>query len=239
MFDMPEEILDGLKQIAQAQQSLMLLNEYKGVPVSYEASIRGIEAAAATFNVHKYQAVCLTLEGETTIQSKPLSLAVRARVTAVDVVQGTATLTDFRAAVYTVARRLAIRVKTNPPVSVEVLIADQSMWGWLENLSLIGLGIYLPRAQIMHDPQDVFQKDMGLRIRLHPPTEEAPIELVGKVAHGTPQQGTYRLGINLSADAEAQRAIEGYIARRQAAIAHELQIIYDRMCARQSQRPLS
>jgi len=137
------------------------------------------------------------------------------------------------------ARRLAIRVKTNPPVSVEVLIADQSMWGWLENLSLIGLGIYLPRAQIMHDPQDVFQKDMGLRIRLHPPTEEAPIELVGKVAHGTPQQGTYRLGINLSADAEAQRAIEGYIARRQAAIAHELQIVYDRMCARQSQRPLS
>ena len=142
MIEMPGEALDRLKQIAQSLESLVLLNEYKGVPVSHGASVRRVEGPTAIFKVHKYQAVCLTVEGKTKIQCRPLALAVAARAATVDVITGTATLTDFRPAIYTIERKQAVRIKPNLPVALEVLPDKRIVAGRLESLSQSGMGIY-------------------------------------------------------------------------------------------------
>ncbi|MBF8281533.1 MAG: PilZ protein [Anaerolineales bacterium] len=238
MIEMSEEALDRLKQIAQSQEALVLLNEYKGVPVSYGASIRRVEGPTAIFKVHKYQAVCLTVEGKTKIQCRPLALAVAARAATVDVIAGTATLTDFRPAIYTTERKQAVRVKPNLPVTLEVLPDKRIVAGRLESLSQSGMGIYLPPTEIAFDPRAVFQSGMALNLRVQLPTEEAPIEVTGTVARGLQQEGVYTLAINLvMADAEAQRALSDYIAQRRAAIAQELQTAYEQLCAAQSKQP--
>ena len=238
MIEMPEEALDRLKQIAQSQEALVLLNEYRGVPVSYGASIRRVEGSAAIFNVHKYQAVCLTIEGKTKIQSKPLALAVTARVVTMDVIARTATLTDFHPALYTTERKQAVRVKPNLPMTVEALPEHRIINGRLESLSQTGMGLYIPQTQLTFDPETVFQRGMALDLRVQLPTEESPIEVTGTIARGVQEEGVYALTVNLVvADAEARRALSGYIAHRQAAIAEELQTVYEQLCAAQSQRP--
>jgi hypothetical protein len=235
MIDMPGEALDRLKQIAQSQEALVLLNEYQGVPVSYGASIRRVEGATAIFNVHKYQAVCLTVEGKTKIQSRPLALAVAARAVAVDAVAGTATLTDFRPAIYTTERKQAVRVKPNLPVTMEVLPDHRIVAGRLESLSSAGMGLYVPPAEIVFDPQAVFQRGAALSLRVQLPSEDSPIEVTGTVASGFQQEGVYTLAVNLvMADAEAQRAIGDYLAQRKAAITAELQTAYEQLRAAQS-----
>ncbi len=238
MIEMPEEALDRLKQIAQSQEALILLNEYKGVPVSYGASIQRVEGGTAVFNVHKYQAVCLTIEGKTKIQSKPLSLAVTARVVTVDVIARAATLTDFQPALYTTERKQAVRIKPNLPVSIEVLPENRMIDGRLESLSQTGLGLYVPLTQLTFDPETVFQRGMALNLRVQLPTEASPIEVTGTIARGVQQEGVYTLTINLVvADAEARRALSSYIVQRQTAITSELQTAYEQLCATQSQPP--
>lgn len=237
MIDMPEEALDRLKQIAQSQQALVLLNEYKGVPVSYGAAIRRVEGPAAVFNVHKYQAVCLTVEGKTKIQSKPLALAVTARVVAVDVTTGMSTLTDFYPAIYTTERKQAVRLKPNLPVTMEVLPNKRIVAGRLESLSQAGMGLYLPQPQITFDPEAVFHRGAALNVRVQLPGAATPIEVTGTVASGFPQEGVYTLAVNLLVvDADAQSAIGEYIAQRHAGITQELQTAYEQLCAEQSPR---
>lgn len=238
MIEMPEADLDRLKQIAQSQQALVLLNEYKGVPVSYGASIRRVEGPTAIFKVHKYQAVCLTIEGKTKIQCKPLALAVTARAATVDVITGSATLTDFRPAIYTIERKQAVRLKPNLPVTMEALPEHQVVAGRLESLSQSGMGLYVPQPRTVFDPEGVFHKGAALNIRVQLPTVDFPIEVTGTVASGLQQEGVYTLAVNLvMADAEAQKAIGDYIAQRQAAITQELQTVYEQLHAAQSKRP--
>ncbi len=228
-MEMPEEVLDELKQIAQTQQSLTLLNEYEGVPISYETVIRSLAQSAATFGVHKYQAVCLALEGETVLQSKLLSLAIKARVVTVDVAAGTATLTDFTPAAYTVGRRQAIRLRPQP--LVEVYLENLSLRGRLLNVSVSGLGIHLPLPSSVAEPD--FQMNPDVWIRLQLPTQESPVKLEGRVAHSTFRNGAYTLGVDLVSEADTQRMLENYIAQRQTAVTQELETLYNRFCADQ------
>jgi hypothetical protein len=225
----PEDLPGQLEQIARLEPVVTLLNEYKGVPVSREALVQSVDTGTAHLAVHKHQAVCLSLEAETVLQSKLLSLALLARVVALDVVTGAATLTDFIPTVYLIGRRQAIRLKPQSPV--EVSVENLRLNGRLINLSMSGLGLHLPLPSGVAERD--FQMNPDLQIHLQLPTEASRVELAGRVAHSTFRNGAYLLGINLAADAEAQRALENYIAQRQATVTQELETIYNRICADQ------
>lgn len=225
----PTDLPGQLEQIARLEPVITLLNEYQGVPVSYEALVQSVDMGTAQLAVHKYQAVCLSLESETVLQSKLLSLALQARVAALDVMTGTATLTDFTPTVYLVGRRQAIRLKPQP--SVEVHLENLSLRGQLLNVSVSGLGIHLPPPSSVAEPD--FQMNPDVWIRLQLPTEESPVKLEGRVAHSTFRNGAYTLGVNLASDADTQRVLENYIAQRQAAVTQELETLYNRFCADQ------
>ena len=223
----PEDLPGQLEQIARLEPVVTLLNEYQGVPVSYEALVQRVDTGTAQLAVHKYQAVCLSLEAETVLQSKLLSLALRARVAALDVVTGAATLADFTPTAYLVGRRQAIRLRPQPPV--EVSVENLRLNGRLINLSVSGLGLHLPLPSGVAEPD--FQMNPDLRIRLQLPTEGSPAELAGRVAHSNFRNGAFILGINLASD--AQPRLESYIAQRQAAVAQELESVYNQLCKRQ------
>ena len=226
-----EDVPGQLEQIARLEPVVTLLNEYKGVPVSREALVQSVDAGTAHLAVHKHQAVCLSLEAETVLQSKLLSLALLARVTALDVVTGAATLTDFTPTVYLVGRRQAIRLKPQSPV--EVSIENLRLTGRLINMSVSGLGLQLPLPPGVVE-QD-FQMSPDLQIHLQLSSEALPVELAGRVAHSTFRNGAYLLGVNLMPDAEAQGVIENYITQQQTAVTQELETIYHRLRANQLQ----
>ena len=228
-MNIPEDILGDLKLIAKAQPLITLLNYYKGVPIIYGTSLRRFDLNTATLNVHKYQAVCLALEGRTRIRSKILSLAVQANVLAVDAAAGTARLTDLRSVAYTPERRLPVKPDPAQPVEVELMAQNWTVHGKLEEISLLSLSVYLPASQIFFEPEIVFQENSGLQLRLRLPSAEQSLELTGQVIQGAPQENDYTLGIRLAANPGVSQAIQDYLLQRQAAAVQELKATYEQM----------
>jgi len=228
-MNIPEDILSELKLIARTQPLITLLNYYQGVPVSYAASLQRFDLNSATFDVHKYQAVCLALDKQTQLRSKVLSLAVQATVLTVDVAAGTARLTDFRPVAYTPERRLPVKSDPNQPVEVELVAQNWTVHGRLKDISLVRLGVYLPASEIYFEPEIVFQENLRLQLRLRLPGVEQPLDLAGIIARGSPQDNDYTLDIRLPTDVEEHKLIQDYILRRQATAVQELQTVYERM----------
>ncbi len=239
-MELPEDALSHLKRIAHFRQIIMLLNYYDGVPVSYEASVQSFDLPTVTLNVHPHQAVCLALDGHTVIQSEPLALAVQARVVLVDVVARTANLAEFAPTTYTIRRRQAVRIELNQPVDVELFVENRSIGGRLENISLLGLSMSLPASQIYFDPWIIFQIGAAIRVRLQLPQAAFPFELTGMISHGVLRESRYVLGVHLSAEADTQPVIQGYLLQRQAQTVQALTVLYEQMCQTQlRERPHS
>jgi hypothetical protein len=236
-LEIPDEVLDALKRALEPQPLITLLNHYKGVAIASEAFLQGYNLKTATLRIHPHQAVCLALEHQTCIQSRALSLAVQARVAAVEVGRGLARLTDFRQVAYTTERRFSVQPDPAHPFEVELLGQDWTAHSRLETISLAGMNIHLPATEIFFEPEPVFREGARLRARLQLPGAEQPIEAPGSVVRGVPQGDDYTVSIQLAADTQAQKAIREYILRRRAVVAQELQSLYEQMTQASAQDP--
>ncbi len=229
MLNLPEEVLDALKRFVGPQPLIMLLNDYQGVAIASEANLQGFDLTTATVRTHIHQAVCLALENQTRVQSRTLSLAVQARVAAVDVGTGIARLTDFKPVAYTTERRLSVQPAPARSIEIELSAQNWTTHGRLEAISLASLNIYLPASEIFFEPELVFREGSGLHARFHLPGADRPISLDGSVISSAPQQDDYRVSIKLASEGEAQKAIREYILQRRAMVAQELQTRYEEM----------
>jgi hypothetical protein len=98
-----------LAALLKAAQPLKLFNTYRGVPVSYEARVTGIDQGCATLNVHKYQAVCIFLDSMTGLLIPSLPDMYGAQVISLDVVKRQAVLAVFKKMNKSFDRRTTIR----------------------------------------------------------------------------------------------------------------------------------
>jgi hypothetical protein len=108
-LNLPEDILEALKRFVGPQPMITLLNDYQGVALTSEAHLLRFDRTTAMLRTHPHQIVCLALDHETRVQSRMLSLAVEARVVAVEAAACIAQLTDFKPVPYTTERRLTVR----------------------------------------------------------------------------------------------------------------------------------
>lgn len=228
-LELPEELREALKRFVGPQPLITLLNYYKGVAIASEANLQGFDLTTATLRTHKHQAVCLALENQTRVQNRTLSLAVQARVAAVEVGTGIARLTDFKPVIYTTERRLSVQPDPARPIEIELSAQNWTTHGRLEMMSLASLSVYLPASEIFFEPELVFREGSGLHARLALPGIGRPIEIDGNVIRGAPQQDDYSVSLTLAATGEAQKVIREYILQRRAMVAQELDTRYEAM----------
>jgi hypothetical protein len=139
------EIAGLFKQAAQAKQNIYLLNVYKGVPISYEASIVDVSWATMKVMTQKYQVVCLYRERETYIQSRAWPHTIHARVVEVDLPNTLAVLTNFAYVKSRIGDRMRVRVQ--PVAALEGDIQAKNLQTFrceLADLSQDGVAIYVP-----------------------------------------------------------------------------------------------
>lgn len=228
-LNLPEDVLDALKRFVGPQPLITLLNYYKGVAVASEANLQGFDLTTATLQTQKHQVVCLALENQTRVQSRTLSLAVQARVAAVDVGASTARLTDFKPVAYTTERRLTVQPDPAHSIEIELSAQNWTTHGHLETVSLTSLNIYLPASEIFFEPELVFREGSGLHARFQLPGVDRAVELDGNVIRGAPQQDDYAVSIKLPVEGETQKIIRAYILHRRAVVAQELEARYEEM----------
>lgn len=167
-MDANTEIISMFKQAAQAKQAIYLLNVYKGVPISYEASVVDVSWATIKVKTQKYQVVCLYREKETYIQSRAWQKILHARVVEVDLQKTEAVLTSFEYAKSRIGDRMRVRVQPLGPMEGDVQTKEspQNSRCELSDISQDGVSIYLPSR--LYSPQ-IYAKGVNISLTLRFP----------------------------------------------------------------------
>ena len=140
------EIAALFKRAAKANQAIYLVNVYKGVPISYEATLVDVSWATVKVKTQKYQVVCLYRERETYVQSRLWTDTLHARVVDVDIPKTEAVLTNFEYVKGRIGDRTRVRVQPEEPMEGDIQAAevDQSFRCELADISRNGVAVYLP-----------------------------------------------------------------------------------------------
>jgi hypothetical protein len=232
-----DEITRILNGLLEQQKPVRLINTYRGIPITNDARVITISQGYAAFTVHEYQAVCMTLEGKTFVQSDLLPEVYQARAVAVDVLTKQAILTEFTGAGTTVGKRMAARVQPKEPVDVEIYDGKRRIPGKLADISTLGVGIFTFATYIYGELS--FEKSESVYIDVRMPLSETILRFEGKISSVMHQKGTFlhRLGVKLVPNPSTDGALLQYIAQRQNEILRELKAIYETMARDKEKRP--
>jgi len=211
------------------EREVTLLNVYKGVPISYAASIIRVINERLTVKVHKNQALCLNIEGQTYIQSKLFDRPIKAKVMSVNTAEQIAILTDFSFADPSNGNRTNIPVDVEPDEQTNVVIisrnSDVRLLGKLNDISATGIGVeVIAIAEVISEN---FGRGAWVYISLSLPipgeNTYQDLTLPGTVRYIGSNQETHTLGIQISPDKETEMRIHHFIAQRHSEILNEVE----------------
>ena len=143
-------ILDLLRRLASAEAEIRLLNVYQGIPIAFPAAIVYVGQNSITVKTERYQLVCLYQERQTYIQYPGFPAVIRARVERLEPQVLQATLTEFEYTRDGIGDRRQIRVWPKEGVTGELQLPErtEAIRGELADISLDGMGIYLPDNEV-------------------------------------------------------------------------------------------
>ena len=135
-----EDLFKVLERLSKDQSGIRLLNIYKGLPISYDASISSIGDSEIHVISNKYQISCLYHQRETFIRGEDLPFVIRSQVISLNLAREDAVLANFEVAQNSIGNRMNIRVEPEEPLvgviqfkgyptKVNAAIADISIHG--------------------------------------------------------------------------------------------------------------
>lgn len=120
---------------------LRLLNYYREMPVSYPASLLGIDQDMVELGVHKHQAVAMKAERNAILKSSHFPHDVLAKVFTVKVEKSLALVTNFAYAVVRAERRRFVRVEISEQIEAGFRGDGLVLTGSLADISVGGVSI--------------------------------------------------------------------------------------------------
>jgi len=209
-----ENIITQLRHLAHVGEPMDLLNVYQGLPVLYRAQALLVGDDRAVISFQQPEAVCLQLEGKTTILSELLAGPVNAAVEDVDLQAGRAVVHSFSYS-FKVGHRMSVRVTLAHPASATLSSGLQQLTGTAADIGMTGVGV------ILSTPEAAQTLRRGAVVLLRLTLEAAPLELSGLVRY---VRGS-RVGVTLMPTAAA-RSLHQYVHLRQEEILNELRAHY-------------
>jgi len=220
------EILSALQKVAVNKDPVKLVNEYKGLPIIHPVKLLEITSEGVLVEAHPQQAVCLSLEEFTFIQSEKLPFVLRASVDSVNIHTCTARLTNILYGPDTIGGRSQIRVQPAFPVNVTISGRSRVLHGELADVSLVGVGVYALSAY-MYNPVTL-KRGTTVQVRVVLLGEEEVI-IPGVILYATREGDTYRLGVSTEPDEATRSKLSAFISIRGGEIEAELGEIYNQM----------
>lgn len=212
-------IFEALSAIGDGRLSndVKLLNYYRELPVSFDASIESLERGVADVRVHELQAAAMMIEKETFIKSRHLAHDVVAKVVRIRKDRNLAILGYFQYALITAERRLNVRVQVPEKHEASFCHGRHPIRGRIEDISFGGISIAVPGGSVL-------EKNVTGTLSIFLPN--ATLELSGKLLKVEQEESFTRYIIALELDSRSERAVSQFIFSRQSQTIRELKDIY-------------
>lgn len=210
-----EQILAVLAamQKGKLKNDLRLLNFYREVPVSYGASVEGVEKDFAELQVHQIQAVVIAQTKTVILKSSHFPRDVIAAVTYINVEKSRAIITKLGFGIVRADRRMSVRVEIGASLRGIFCTEVGEAEGTLHDMSVTGMSMKLSR-----DPGIPVSQEGQLAIAL--PTEV--IDVPASLLKVLPTRDDCRLIFEIQPSRHAELRISQYIFQRQVEIIKEL-----------------
>ena len=218
------EITNQFLQLQQDGKPVKFINIYQGIPITCTGTVLKIEDDRVSFNVPRYQGLCLKLEGRTILHSDHLVRKYQAETLRVDLKNETAELKNFEYIDISIENRLHIRVETNKPINGTLTNTVQVSIKITE-VSLNGLALYIRRAS--YDSKyftkgkkvcvefDLVSKNTGKK-------QQVRMDGIIRSVSMTRDHLLYRLGIETMPSYKTEMILQNYIDVRQEEILAEI-----------------
>jgi hypothetical protein len=217
------QILSDLTVMMRNQQTVSLLNIFKGVPVTCTAEVQTVHDDRAIFAVHPPESTSLVWEQFTWIQGGRLLEAARARVSAFDILSGLAELDSFQYAGSRLGERSAVRVEPRETIRVSIESQGQFIVGTMADISTIGVGVFVYPLETEHP----FTRAAEVRLIMRLPASE--VSIMGKVRAMVKMSDSYRVSFNFLPNQPENAPISEYIITRREEILQELPYLYEEL----------
>jgi len=213
------EILEVLSAIRDGRLSndIKLLNYYRELPVSFEASIDYLERGVVDMRVHDLQAAAMLIEKETFIKSDHLAHDVIAKVIRIRKDRHLAILGFFQYVQITAERRLFVRVRVSERHDATFHYNNQLIHGQIEDISFGGISIAAPKGSVM-------EENVTGMVSISLPT--ARLEVSGKLLKVDEDDSSAKHIIELGVDNRSERVISQFIFSQQSRIIRELKDLF-------------
>ncbi len=206
-----------LEALSATEKDIKLLNYYKELPVSFDATIKHNDRGVVEMNIHELQAAAMMIEKEVFIKCDSLPHDVIAKVLKIHKLSGSALLANFHYVVITAERRVCVRVRVSEKFDATFRYNNRLVNGLIEDISFSGLSISAPKGMSLEENS----KGM-VSIAL----SSTRLDLSGKLLKVDQGDSSTRFIIELEMDRKSERHISQFIFAQQSKIIRELKELY-------------
>ncbi|MDR3579267.1 MAG: PilZ domain-containing protein [Oryzomonas sp.] len=215
------EILATLKNALAGKKlpAFKLINYFKGLPLTYAATLDAVEHGILDLDVQPQQAVAMAADHYTLIRCKLFPHDIAAHVQYVNVPRHAVSLSKLRFVEIMAERRSSVRLDLAHPTQAAFPFQGQDMHGRLSDISTGGAAINTDEYLDMPTGNETI-----LRFLLPDPTQDKllPLKVEAKLVHieGHASPYSYRFAIHPEKLLEQQ--LSRYIFQRQIEIIRDL-----------------
>lgn len=218
------EILDVFERIKKGElkNDTYLLNYYKGVPVSYEASIVDIDRGKETvfFNVHRNQLVVMGMEKRTLIRSSHFRRDLVADINYVRHKKREVALMNFIYVDILSGKRNFVRVEVDETVEMKVSFDNRVAIGRCIDLSLKSIAAFIDGGgDLLTAAPDLVRISANLTAGSFVPQQ---VEVDAKVYKISEENGRWKVIFELFPNKKTELLISQYLVQKQIELVREL-----------------
>jgi len=199
--------------------SFRLLNYYKGLPISYPATIVELNNGILELDVHQQQTVAIERSKLVFIKCDYFDCAILAEVQSADIRRMTASLRNFKFVEVMAERRDALRLQLDPPTEAEISRATTKLSGKLFDISLGGFSIRTEERCPVGNHEEVRLRVMVPNLLQNTLTR---VETTACHLETTNEGNDFICRFSFQADAQSETTISRFIFQRQVEIIREI-----------------
>ena len=200
------------RHTAKDGSNVKLTNYYNGLPITYPATVLGVERGNLDLDVNQQQAIAMASDRYTLIRSTLFFYPIVAHVQYINVKRHVASLTKLCFVEVLAEKRAAVRLNLDPPVRAKIQYGDQEITGGLVDISTQGLAITVDDYVELETGAETTVKFMlPDPVLMKQTLIKVPAALVAIVGSASP----YRYRFRISPEKHQEQLISRYSFQRQ------------------------